>query len=150
LDYDCFFIINDDIDIALIVQSNGIHIGQDDLPIIKVREIIGNDVTIGLSTHSPQQALLAVEQGADYIGVGPIYKTFTKDNVVTPVGLNYLDFCATNIKIPKVAIGGIKLGNLLEVCKYSPENICMVTEITSSSSIDLTIKKAREVMNDYR
>jgi len=148
-DYGCFFIINDDIDIALTIQSNGIHLGQDDLPITKAREIIGNNIAIGLSTHSPEQAQFAVKNGADYIGVGPIYKTFTKDNVVNPVGLEYLHFCVENIKIPKVAIGGIKLSNLLEVCKYKPDNICMVTEITSSKNIKLTIKKAQEVVNDY-
>jgi thiamine-phosphate pyrophosphorylase len=149
LDNDCFFIVNDDIDIALAVQSDGVHIGQDDIPLKKVRELTGENITIGLSTHSPEQALLAVEQGADYIGVGPIYKTFTKENVIDPVGLNYLDFCVRNIAIPKIAIGGIKLSNLLEVYRHSPENICMVTEITSSSNIGLTIKKAQEIMHDY-
>ena len=149
LDYGCFFIVNDDVDIALAVQSDGIHIGQDDLPLKKIRELTGEDIVIGLSTHSPEQALHAVKQGANYIGVGPIYKTFTKKNVVDPVGLNYLDFCVKNIAIPKVAIGGIKLSNLLEVYLRSPENICMVTEITSSSNIGLTIKKAQEIIHDY-
>ena len=149
LDYDVFFIINDDIDMALSLQSEGVHLGQDDLPIIKAREIVGDDIAIGISTHLPKQALLAVENGADYIGVGPIYKTFTKDNVVDPVGLEYLDFCVKNIKIPKVAIGGIKLSNLLEIYKYNPENICMVTEITASGNIEFTIKKVKETINDY-
>lgn len=149
LDYDCFFVVNDDIDIALTIQSDGIHIGQDDLPLKKVRKLTRENIAIGLSTHSPEQALFAVEQGADYIGVGPIYKTFTKENIVDPVGLNYLDWCVSNIAIPKAAIGGIKLSNLVEVYRHSPENICMVTEITSSSSIGLTIKKAKEIMHDY-
>jgi thiamine-phosphate pyrophosphorylase len=148
LEYECFFIINDDIDIALTLKSDGIHLGQDDLPIAKAREITGHSITtIGLSSHSPKQALLAVEQGADYIGVGPIYKTSTKDSTTDPVGLEYLDFCMKNITVPKVAIGGIKLSNLPEICKYKPDNICMVTEITSSKNIRLTIKKAQEAIN---
>jgi thiamine-phosphate pyrophosphorylase len=149
LDYGCFFIVNDDIDVSLAVQSDGIHIGQCDLPVIKARKIVGADMAIGISTHSPKEALLAVEHGADYVAVGPIYKTFTKDNFINPVGLEYLNFCVENIKIPKVAIGGIKLSNLLDICKYNPENICMVTEITSSSNIELTIKKAQEIIHDY-
>ncbi|GHT64660.1 thiamine-phosphate synthase [Endomicrobiia bacterium] len=149
LDYSCFFIVNDDVDIALAVCSDGIHIGQDDLPLIKVRELAGDDITIGVSTNLPKQALLAVEQGADYVGVGPIYKTFTKDDAADPVGLDYLDFCVKNIAIPKVAIGGIKLSNLLEVYKYKPDNICMITEITSSQDIYITVKKIQEVVNAY-
>jgi thiamine-phosphate pyrophosphorylase len=149
LDYNVFFIINDDIDIALSFQSEGIHLGQDDLPLAKAREIVGPDVTIGITTHLPKQALLAAEHGADYIGVGPIYKTFTKDNVVDPVGLEYLGFCVKNIKIPKVAIGGIKFSNILEICRYNPENVCMITEITTSENIGFTVKKAKEAINDY-
>jgi thiamine-phosphate pyrophosphorylase len=140
LDYGCFFIVNDDIDIALAVCSDGIHIGQDDLPLIKARELAGNNMIIGVSTNLPKQALLAQEQGADYIGAGPIYKTFTKDDAACPVGLDYLDFCAKNITIPKVAIGGIKISNLREVCKYKPDNVCMITEITLSENIYATIK----------
>lgn len=149
LDYNVFFIINDDIDIALSLQSEGIHLGQDDLPLAKARGIAGPNMTIGISTHLPKQALLATEHGADYIGVGPIYKTFTKDNVVNPTGLGYLDFCIKNIKIPKVAIGGIKFSTLLEICRYNPENICMITEITASENIGFAIKKANEAINDY-
>jgi thiamine-phosphate pyrophosphorylase len=148
-DYKCFFIVNDDIDIALSLESDGIHIGQEDLPITQARKIVGKTMTIGVSTHSLNQALIAVQNGADYIGVGPIYKTFTKDNSVNFLGLDYLNICINNIKIPKVAIGGIKLANLSEVCKYKPENICMVTEITSSNNIKFTIKKAQEIIDDY-
>ncbi|MDR1511265.1 MAG: thiamine phosphate synthase [Endomicrobium sp.] len=148
LDYECLFIINDDIDIALTLKSDGIHLGQNDLPITKAREIVGHNIIIGISTHSPEQAKFAVEHGADYIGVGPIYKTFTKENVVDPVGLEYLRFCMKNIKVPKMAIGGIKFSNLSKVCKYKPDNICMVTEITSAQDIKFAIKKAQEVIKN--
>jgi thiamine-phosphate pyrophosphorylase len=146
LNYECLFIVNDDIDVALAVQSDGVHLGQEDLPISKARGIVGGNMIIGASSHSPEQAKSAVKYGADYIGVGPIYKTFTKENVVDPVGLGYLSFCMKNIKIPKVAIGGIKLSNLAEVCKYNPENICMVTEITLAQNIKFIIRKAQEII----
>jgi thiamine-phosphate pyrophosphorylase len=146
-DYGAFFIVNDDIDIALAVCSDGLHLGQDDLPVPEARKIAGNDMTIGLSTHSPQQAAEALLYGADYIGVGPIFKTFTKDNAINPVGLGYLDYCTKNIKIHKVAIGGIKLSNLAEVAAYKPESACMVSEITSSRDIKRAINLATEILN---
>jgi thiamine-phosphate pyrophosphorylase len=148
LDYNVFFVVNDDIDIALAVESDGLHLGQDDLPISIARKIVGGSMIIGVSTHSPEQALEAQEKGADYIGVGPIFKTFTKDNVCAPVGLEYLKYCLNNIKVHKVAIGGIKLSNLNEICKFHPESICMVTEITSSLNIKDTVIQALEAIND--
>ncbi|MDR2818671.1 MAG: thiamine phosphate synthase [Endomicrobium sp.] len=148
LDYNVFFVVNDDIDIALAVESDGLHLGQDDMPISCARKIVGDNMVIGISTHSPAQALTAQEQGADYIGVGPIFKTFTKDNVCAPVGFEYLKYCIKTIKVHKVAIGGIKLSNIGQICKFHPDSICMVTEITASPSIKDTVSQALEVIND--
>ncbi|MDR1122446.1 MAG: thiamine phosphate synthase [Endomicrobium sp.] len=148
LDYNVFFTINDDIDIALAVESDGLHLGQDDMPISCAKKIVSNSMIIGISTHSPAQALAAQKQGADYIGVGPIFKTFTKDNIYTPVGFEYLKYCIKTIKIHKVAIGGIKLSNIGQICKFHPDSICMVTEITASQNIKNTVKQALEVIND--
>jgi thiamine-phosphate pyrophosphorylase len=148
LGYNVFFVVNDDIDIALAIESDGLHLGQDDLPISCARKIVGDNMVIGISTHSPIQALAAQEQGADYIGVGPIFKTFTKDNVCEPVGLEYLKYCIKIIKVHKVAIGGIKLSNIGQIYKFRPDSICMVTEITSSLSIKNAVNKALEVIND--
>jgi thiamine-phosphate pyrophosphorylase len=138
------FIIDDDIDIALLVKADGVHIGQEDLPIEKVRELVGEDMIIGVSTHSPEQARKAVEKGADYIGVGPIFRTFTKEDVCDPVGLEYLDFVVKNIDIPFVAIGGIKEHNIQEVARHGARCICMVTEILEAPDIKKKIKALRE------
>lgn len=133
---DALFIINDNIDIALLVQPDGVHIGQDDLPIDKVRELVGEDMIIGLSTHNPQQALQAVEMGADYIGVGPIFPTKTKENVCDAVGVEYLEYVAKNISIPYVAIGGIKEANMQLPLNSGAKCLCMVSEITSADNIE--------------
>jgi thiamine-phosphate pyrophosphorylase len=146
--YNCLFIVNDDIDIALAVKSDGLHLGQTDLPIIKAREIVGNDIVIGISTHQPKQALLAQQEGADYIGAGPIYQTFTKDDAMHPVGIEYLKFCKDNIKIPTVAIGGIKFTNIEQVFKCGPNNVCMISEILMSNDIKSTIRTVKEILND--
>jgi thiamine-phosphate pyrophosphorylase len=138
------FIINDDIDIAMLVKADGVHIGQDDLPIEKVRELVGNSMIIGLSTHSQEQAKEAVEKGADYIGVGPIYRTYTKKDVCEPVGLDYLDYVVKNIDIPFVAIGGIKENNIHEVISCGARCIAMVTAVVGSDNIEEYIKGIRE------
>ncbi|WP_284679558.1 thiamine phosphate synthase [Aceticella autotrophica] len=142
------FIIDDDIDLALAVKADGVHIGQEDMPIERVREIVGNDVIIGLSTHSPEQALDAVKRGADYIGVGPIFPTKTKKDVCDAVGLEYLDFVVKNIDIPFVAIGGIKEGNIKEVKKHGAKCMALVTEIVGADDIKGKINKLRAILKE--
>lgn len=129
------FIVNDDIDLALLVGADGVHVGQEDLPVDAVRRLVGPDTAIGLSTHSPDQARAAVAAGADYIGVGPIFATQTKDDVCAPVGFEYLDFVTANIELPFVAIGGIKQHNIAEVAAHGARCVALVTEIVGASDI---------------
>ena len=140
------FIVNDDIDLAMIVKADGVHIGQDDLPIEKVRELVGDKMIIGISTHCPEEARQAVASGADYIGVGPIFKTATKKDVCEPVGFEYLEYVAQNISLPFVAIGGIKLTNITEVIKRGTQCIAIVTEITTAQDIPGRIAEIREMI----
>lgn len=140
------FIVNDDIDLAMIVGADGVHIGQDDLPIEKVRELVGDQMIIGISTHCPDEAKQAAQNGADYIGVGPIFKTATKKDVCDPVGFEYLEYVAQNIDIPFVAIGGIKMHNIAEVVKRGAQCIAVVTEITTAQDIPGRIAEIREMM----
>jgi thiamine-phosphate pyrophosphorylase len=142
------FIVNDDIDLAMMVEADGVHIGQDDFPIEAVRRLVGDEMIIGISTHSPKQAQEAVKSGADYIGVGPIFKTSTKKNVCQPVGLEYLDYVVHNISIPFVAIGGIKESNVAEVVKCGAQCISMVTEITGAQNIGEKIGSLREIIKN--
>ncbi|MDY0307798.1 MAG: thiamine phosphate synthase [Desulfovibrionaceae bacterium] len=129
------FIVNDDIDLALLVGADGVHVGQEDLPLEAVRSLVGENMAIGLSTHSPEQALAAEARGADYIGVGPIFATQTKEDVCAPVGFDYLDFVARNPNLPFVAIGGIKEHNLREVAAHGARCMALVTEITGAADI---------------
>jgi thiamine-phosphate pyrophosphorylase len=143
--YGACFIVNDYVDLAIAVESDGVHIGQDDLPPEKVRSLVGDKILIGLSTHSPEQADKAVKLGiADYIGVGPLYKTFTKKDVQPPVGLQYLDYVVAKHELPFVAIGGIKEYNIGEVIKHVATYVCLVTEITGAYNIGLKIQSVRE------
>ncbi len=142
--YGACFIVNDDVHLALAVEADGVHVGQEDLPVEKTRELVGNKMLIGLSTHSPAQADLAVKQGiADYIGVGPLFKTFTKKDVVDPVGLEYLDYVVKHHKIPFVAIGGIKQGNVADVVRHGAACVALVTEIVGAQDIRAKIRAIR-------
>ena len=112
--YNATFIINDHIDIALAVNADGVHLGQEDMPLPEARKIIGSKKIIGISTHSLRQAQKAEKEGADYIGFGPIFHTGTKD-AGKPKGLKALQKISEHINVPIVAIGGITSGNIKEV-----------------------------------
>ena len=135
------FIVNDYPDLALLVDADGVHVGQDDFPVAEVRRLIGPDKLIGLSTHSPEQAAAAEAAGADYIGVGPIYSTKTKEDVCAPVGLGYLEHVVRTCRLPFVAIGGIKEHNLAEVLSRGAKTVCLVTEIVGAADIVATARR---------
>ena len=101
---------------------------------------------IGLSTHSPEQALAAVEAGADYIGVGPIFATRTKEDVCDPVGFGYLDWVARNITLPFVAIGGIKEHNIGEVMRHGAKCCALVSELVGARDIAAKAAAVRQAM----
>ncbi|WP_419788318.1 thiamine phosphate synthase [Pseudodesulfovibrio sp.] len=144
------FIVNDDIDLAMMVGADGVHIGQEDFPVQAVRRLVGEDMAIGLSTHSPAQARAAVESGADYIGVGPIFRTFTKDDVVDPVGFEYLEHVVAEWDIPFVAIGGIKEHNVADVVRRGARCVALVTEIVGADDIGGTIAALRQEMQSAK
>ena len=135
------FIVNDYVDIALLADADGVHVGQDDLPVAEVRKLLGPDRLIGLSTHGPEQAATAVTAGADYIGVGPLFSTQTKEDVCAPVGLGYLEHVVRTCPLPFVAIGGIKEHNLHEVTARGATTVCLVTEIVGAPDIAATVRR---------
>ncbi len=140
------FIVNDYVDIALLSDADGVHVGQDDLPVEAVRQLLGDHKVIGLSTHSPAQARRALALGADYIGVGPLFSTQTKADVCAPVGLGYLEDVVENVAIPFVAIGGIKAHNLDQVIRHGARTICLVTEIVGAKDIAGTVRQLSAAM----
>lgn len=145
-DYGASFVVNDHIDLALLCRADGVHIGQDDLPLREARKLVRPGMFIGLSTHSPEQAEKAVADGADYIGVGPIFPTQTKEDVVAPVGFKYLDWAAQNLKLPFVAIGGIKASNINEVRKHGARCCALVSELVGAEDISAKVREVRREM----
>ena len=140
------FIVNDRADLAVLVGADGLHLGQDDLAPEAARKIVGENMIIGLSTHSPAQAQAAVRIGVDYIGIGPIFATNTKKGVGAPVGLEYIECVAKNIRLPFVAIGGIKEHNIAEVYRRGARCIALVTEIVGARDIGAKVHAIRKAM----
>ncbi|CAH1221584.1 Thiamine-phosphate synthase [Paenibacillus plantiphilus] len=132
--YEVPFIVNDHLDIALAVGADGVHLGQDDLPLAEARRILGPDKIIGISTHGIKQALEAERGGADYIGVGPVYPTGTKPGR-TAVTTDYVREAAERVKLPFVAIGGITLDNVNAVLDAGAAWICAVSAIVGSEDV---------------
>lgn len=150
-DYNACFIVNDDVHLALAVEADGVHIGQDDLPAEKVRELIGEKMLLGLSTSTPQQADQAVQSGVvDYLGVGPVYETSTKKEASLPVGLEYLDYVVQHCNLPVVAIGGIKESNVAEVVRHGVTCLAMISEIVGAGDIGSKIRAIRATMAKAR
>ena len=141
-EYGAAFIIDDFVDLAIAVDADGVHIGQDDLPVPAVRKLLGPDKIIGLSTHSPEQLEKANEIAdlIDYIGCGPVYATNTKKTAVS-VGLEYVKYATEHAKMPFVAIGGIKEHNIHEVYNAGATTIAVVSDITSADDIVDKISK---------
>lgn len=138
--YGCTFIVNDRVDIAQILEADGVHLGQDDLDVKSAREILGNNIIIGVSTHAPEQAQKALEAGADYIGVGPVFETPTKLGRAA-VGLEYAKWVAENIDLPAFAIGGIDEENFEQVLETGIEKIAVVRAIINSASPEKAAQK---------
>ena len=131
--YEAVFILNDRIDIAQIIEADGVHLGQDDIDIKDARNVLGDKMIIGLSTHCPEQAIKAVESGADYIGVGPIFTTPTKPGRIA-VTTDYAKWVSENINIPWFAIGGIDLTNINEVLESGANRVAVVRAIINAEN----------------
>jgi thiamine-phosphate pyrophosphorylase len=140
------FIVNDDVAVALAVGADGVHLGQDDLPVAEARALLGPEKIIGLSTHAPEQFQAGLAAGADYLGVGPLFTTQTKTDVCPAVGLDYLDYARAHAAAPFVAIGGIKEHNLAEVVAHGAACVALVTEITEAQDIPAKIAALKKIM----
>jgi thiamine-phosphate pyrophosphorylase len=129
-------IINDRVDIARALGADGVHLGQDDLPPNAAREVLGPDAIIGFSTHSVEQAIDAAGLPIDYVAIGPIFETKTKENPDPIVGLDGLAEVKKNIgNIPLVAIGGIDLDNVLDVLAAGADSIALVSAIIGDPAL---------------
>jgi len=138
-------IINDRIDTAYCVDADGVHIGADDMPLNEARKILGKGVIIGLSAQNEKEALFACRQRADYIGVGPVFRTSIK--AAKPIGIERLKKIVKKSKKTVVAIGGIKEKNISLLKKAGVRNFAIISDILSSKNIYKKTKRISDIIN---
>ncbi|PFJ15383.1 thiamine phosphate synthase [Bacillus cereus] len=145
--YNVPFIVNDDVEMALKLDADGIHVGQGDEGIISVREKMG-DKMIGVSAHTIEEARFAIENGADYLGVGPIFPTSTKKDTKAVQGIKGLAyFREQGIMIPIVGIGGITIENTASVIEAGADGIAVISAISLAESVYGSTKRLAEEVN---
>ncbi len=142
------FIVNDMPEVARDCAADGVHIGQDDMPYAEVRAMLGPDAIIGISTHNPSQTEAACSLSPDYIGIGPVYATPTKQIADPPLGLDTMRIMLDKATVPAICIGGISLEQLPDVLGAGAKNFCMVRPICSSENPRSVIKKIREISSE--
>ena len=140
------FIINDYIDIAKIADSDGIHLGQNDLPLDTARQLLGKDKIIGVSCHNLNQAIQAQKNGADYISIGPIFPTPTKPEYKA-VGLGLIKKVKEVIHIPFFVIGGINENNINDILSLGVKRTAVCRAICRAKDIPSTIKKLSKILH---
>jgi thiamine-phosphate pyrophosphorylase len=128
-------IINDRVDIALAVDADGVHIGQEDLPYADTRRLVGKNKLIGVTVHSLEEARLAESQGADYLGVSPIFATGTKPDAGDACGIETLSAIRRACRIPIVAIGGITLNNVADVLAAGANMVCAISAVITKPDV---------------
>lgn len=139
--YNCLLIINDRADVARAVDADGVHVGQEDLPLAAARKAIGPGKIVGVSTHDPQQALEAERGGADYIGFGPLFGTNTKATGYTARGLDQLREIRTLVAIPIVAIGGVTVERAPSALTAGANAVAMISDLVLAEDVSAKVRR---------
>ena len=134
------FIINNRPDIALACAADGVHVGQDDLPIGSVRKILGPDAIIGASTANAEEAARAEAEGASYVAVSPVFSTMTKEDAGEGVGLEVITQIRRAVSIPVAAIGGISLANIASVAAAGADSAAVVSAVTGAPDMKEAVR----------
>ena len=141
------FFINDNVEIAIKCHADGIHVGQDDMDAAQIRRIVGDDMIIGVSVHSVKEALEAVKNGADCLGVGAVFPTSTKTDVNVIPKETLRDICSA-VHIPIVAIGGINKSNISRLAGIGVDGVALVSAIFAADDIENECKLLRKLSEE--
>ena len=146
-----FFIFNDRLDIAVLAGADGVHLGQTDIPVQEARRLVGDEMIIGVSASTVEEAVKAVDDGADYIGVGSIFNTSTKPDADQGIGLDTLMEICQAVDVPVVAIGGINKGNIRDVIRAGADGAAVVSAIMAKPDIKAAAHELKVmVLNEKR
>ena len=138
--YNVTFVINDRIDIAMLVDADGVHIGQSDIDAVSARKLLGDNKIIGVSARNLQEAKIAKENGADYLGIGAMFSTSTKSDAKL-VSFNTLEEIIKEVNLPFVLIGGITLDNVKKLKHFIPDGYALVSGILGTDDISKRVEK---------
>ena len=141
-------IINDHVDVALAAGADGVHLGQEDLPIGAARKI-APELIIGASSHNLMEALKAEQDGADYVNIGPIFPTKTKENTVSFLGPGAISEIGPQLTVPFTTMGGINPENIGLVLEAGARRVAMITGITRAADIAARVRRLRKTITDY-
>lgn len=142
----CLLIINDNVEVAKNSFADGVHIGQDDMSIEEVRRVLGEDKIIGVSVNDLKSGMEAYNNGADYLGIGPIFATKTKKDAGNAIGTNVIKDIKAKVNIPLVAIGGINEENVSEVINAGADGICAISQTLSNGNVANSVMNFRELI----
>ena len=137
--YNVTFIRNDRVDIAQLVDADGVHVGQSDIDAVSVRKLMGENKIVGVSARSVEEAKIAKEMGADYLGIGAMFSTSTKKDA-KDVSFDTLSHIIEEVDLPFVLIGGITLDNVCELKKFNPDGYALVSGILGADDISSRVK----------
>ena len=143
-------IINDRLDVALAVGADGVHLGQNDMPLELAQKIAGPSMLIGISAESVHDAIEAENGGADYLGVSPIYATPTKTDTAPPLGLQGLREIRNRVKIPLVGIGGLNKSNSAEVIRNGADGVAVVSAIVAADDPEIAARNLKQIIDEAR
>ncbi|MBS3819451.1 thiamine phosphate synthase [bacterium] len=143
-------VVNDRTDIAFSCESQGVHLGQDDLPLPYARKILGKNKWVGISVNTVQEALDAESQGADYLGVGPIFSTPSKKDARSALGLEGFQSIRKSTGLPILAIGGIHIQNAGEIIAQGADGVAVISALMSSSDVRTSAQQLRQIIKKAR
>ncbi len=146
-EYNALFIVNDRVDVALATKADGVHLGQEDMPVDLAREIVG-DMLIGVSASNLREAIEAEKAGADYIGAGSVFPTSTKEDAKF-LGIDTLRRVVEEVNIPVVAIGGINFENIKLVLEAKVNGVAVISAIMGAEDIREAARKMRRIVDEY-
>jgi len=146
--YDVPLMINDRMDIAMVVDAAGIHVGQQDMPVESVRQFLSTDKLVGLSIENVSQGLIANDLPVDYYGLGPIYHTPTKDDIAPPIGLEGIERLKKQTHHVLMAIGGIHEENVREVIRAGADGVAVVSAICSAQDPKAAASALRDAIDE--
>lgn len=142
------FVVNDRVDLALALEADGVHVGVTDLPVAETRRLVGDQLVVGFSPETLEQALEAEAAGADYLGVGPVYPTVTKPDAGPAVGLEHVKRIAAAVRIPVVGIGGITAENAGAVIRAGAVGVAVISAVVGADDIRLAAAQLRKVVDE--